>query len=119
MMIIFLQDHGLILPLQLGHGKEKTAGIVQGFIVIIMKLSWKTKAKIMKGCALLPAGAGIYRFIQKTFGRLKANPMSRIPAQTEIARWIFEMGGKVGGKTVFEVGTGHCLIVPIGFFVWS
>ena len=43
-------------------------------------MRWQTKAKIMKSCAFLPAG-GIYRFIQKTFGRLKADPMSRIPAQ--------------------------------------
>jgi hypothetical protein len=71
----------------------------------------------MKTCALLPAGGGIYRFIQKTFGRLKANPMSRIPAQIEMARWIFDMGGKVEGKTFFEVGTGHNPIIPIGFFL--
>jgi len=78
---------------------------------------WQTKAKIMKTCSLLPAGGGIYRFIQKTFGRLKANHMSRIPAQIEMAQWIFDMGGKVEGKTFFEVGTGHNPIVPIGFFL--
>ncbi|MCK4818489.1 class I SAM-dependent methyltransferase, partial [bacterium] len=82
-----------------------------------MKLNWKTKAKIMKACALLPAGGGIYRFIQKTFGRLKADPMSRIPAQVDMARWILEMGGKVDGKNFLEVGTGHYPIVPIGFFL--
>jgi SAM-dependent methyltransferase len=43
--------------------------------------------------------------------------MSRIPAQIEMARWILEMGGKVEGKTFFEVGTGHNPIVPIGFFL--
>lgn len=43
--------------------------------------------------------------------------MSRIPAQIEMARWIFGMGGKVYGKTFFEVGTGHCPFVPIGFFL--
>jgi len=81
-------------------------------------MRWQTKAKIMKTCALLPAGGGgIYRFIQKTFGRLKADPMSRIPAQIEMARWILGMGGKVEGKTFFEVGTGHCPVVPIGFFL--
>ena len=42
--------------------------------------------------------------------------MSRIPSQIEMARWIFDMGGKVEGKTFFEVGTGHNPIVPIGFF---
>lgn len=71
----------------------------------------------MKACALLPMGGGIYRFIQKMFGRLKANPISRIPVQIEMARWIFEMGGKVEGKTFFGVGTGHCPVVPIGFFL--
>lgn len=79
-------------------------------------MRWHTKAKIMKICALLPAG-GIYRFIQKTFGRLKADPMSRIPTQIEMARWILDMGGKIEGKTFFEVGTGHCPVVPIGFFI--
>ena len=79
-------------------------------------MRWRYKAKIMKVCALLPAG-GIYRLIQKTFGRLKANPMSRIPAQIEMAQWILDMGGKVEGKTFFEVGTGHSPIVPIGFFL--
>ena len=78
---------------------------------------WQTKAKIMKVCVLLPAGGRIYKFIQKTFGRLKANPMSRIPAQVEMARWILDMDGKVEGKTFFEVGTGHNPIVPIGFFL--
>jgi hypothetical protein len=51
-----------------------------------MKLSWQTKAKIMKACAALPAGGVIYRLIQKMFGRLKANPMSRIPAQINMTR---------------------------------
>ena len=71
----------------------------------------------MKVCALLPAGGSIYRFIQKNFGRLKANPMSRIPMQIEMSRWIFEMDREVDGKRFFEVGTGHCPIVPIGFFL--
>lgn len=82
-----------------------------------MNLKWEHKAKIMKVCSCLPAGGGVYRLIQKMFGRLKTNPMSRIPAQIEMARWIFDMGGKIEGKTFFEVGTDHCPIVPIGFFL--
>ena len=81
-----------------------------------MKLNWQTKAKIMEICALLPAGAELYKFIQKTFGRLKADPMTRISEQIEMMQWIFDMGGKVEGKTFFEVGIGHCPTVPIGFF---
>ena len=78
---------------------------------------WQTKAKIMRACALLPAGARLYKLIQKSFGRLKANPMSRIPQQNLMVTWILDMGGKVDGKTFFEVGTGHVPIVPIGFFL--
>lgn len=80
-------------------------------------MNWQAKARIMRICAALPAGGGIYKFIQKTFGRLKANPMARIPAQVEMTRWILAMGQKVEGKYFFEVGTGHCPIVPIGFFL--
>lgn len=43
--------------------------------------------------------------------------MSRITAQVEMVRWIIAMGCKVEGKSFFEVGTGHCPIVPIGFFL--
>jgi SAM-dependent methyltransferase len=78
---------------------------------------WQYKAKIMKTCAFLPAGARLYKLIQKTFGRLMANPMSRIPAQVLMVQWILDMSGKVEGRTFFEVGTGHNPIVPIAFFL--
>ena len=71
----------------------------------------------MKTCALLPAGATLYKLIQKTFGRLKANPMSRIPEQVLMVQWILDMNGKVEGRTFFEVGTGHNPIVPIAFLL--
>lgn len=61
----------------------------------------QTKAKIMKACAFLPAGAELYKLIQKTFGRLKADPMFRIPTQIEMTRWILDMGGKVEGEDIF------------------
>ena len=80
-------------------------------------MNQRTKAKIMKAISTLPARAGIYRFIQKTFGRLDANPMSRIPTQIEMARWILQQGKTIEQKTFFEVGTGHMPIVPIGFFL--
>lgn len=55
----------------------------------------------MKACAFLPAGAELYKLIQKTFGRLKADPMFRIPTQIEMTRWILDMGGKVEGEDIF------------------
>jgi len=80
-------------------------------------MHWQYKAKIMKTCVLLSAGSELYKFIQKTFGRLKADLMSRIPVQIEMARWILDMGGKIEGKKFFEVGTGHNPVVLIGFFL--
>ena len=80
-------------------------------------MNWKTKARIMRICATLPIGDQLYRFGQKHFGRLNADPMSRIRPQLEIARWILERGNTIEGKDFFEVGTGHKPIVPIGFFL--
>jgi len=82
----------------------------------MMKLDWQSKARIMKACAIIPAG-GSYMLIQKTFGLLKSDPMPQIPKQIEMARWILDMGGRVERKTFFEVGTRHNAIVPIGFFL--
>jgi hypothetical protein len=82
-----------------------------------MKIGWQLKAKIIKICVLLPGGEVVYRFIQKIFGRLKLDPMALIPSQIEMARWILEFGKCIEGKRFFEVGTGHCPIVPIGFFL--
>ena len=80
-------------------------------------MRWKRKTAIMRFCGHLPFGDKLYRWGQKRVGRLKANPMSRIPSQIEMARWMLDIGGKVEGKTFFEVGTGHNTIAPIGFFL--
>lgn len=80
-------------------------------------MKWQNKAKIMKTCSRLPIGAHLYKFLQRTFGRLDANPMSRIPNQIEMAHWIRDRGMAIEGHTFFEVGTGHKPIVPIGFFL--
>jgi hypothetical protein len=80
-------------------------------------MKWQHKARIMRVCARLPQGDKVYKIIQKTFGRLDANPMSRIPHQIEMARWLLGHGKKIEGSTFFEVGTGHKPIVPIGFYL--
>lgn len=80
-------------------------------------MRWQHKARIMRLCASLPAGARLYKLLQQNFGRLDANPMSRIPTQIKMARWILDQGMDIEGKQFFEVGTGHKPIVPIGFFL--
>jgi SAM-dependent methyltransferase len=59
----------------------------------------------------------LYKQIQKRFGRLNADPVSRLRAQMKMACWIAEVGMVLQGKRVLEVGTGHMPIVPVGFFL--
>jgi len=83
----------------------------------MIRLNWRNKARIMQLCSHLPWGGQLYVCIQKTFGRLKANPISRLPIQAKIAKWILESGREIEDKRFFEVGTGHVPLAPIGFFL--
>jgi SAM-dependent methyltransferase len=80
-------------------------------------MNWECKAAIMRLCTSLPFGDRLYQWGQKRFGRLKANPMERLPMQVEMARWLIEQGMTIEGSRFFEVGTGHIPLVPIGFFL--
>lgn len=80
-------------------------------------MHWRNKAKIMKTISYLPYSEEFYRFVQKYFGRLKVDPMHRIPQQVEMSRMLLKHGMRVDGKTIFEVGTGNEMIIPIGFFL--
>jgi len=71
----------------------------------------------MRICAALPLGDRLYKRIQKQFGRLRVNPMSRLTVQVEMMRWLLNEKFFAEGKTVLEVGTGHMPIIPIGFFL--
>jgi SAM-dependent methyltransferase len=80
-------------------------------------MRWKHKASIMKFCAHSPGGQRLYSYLQKTFGRLRADPMSRLPTQAEMVKWIREAEQDIVGSRILEVGTGHVPVVPIGFFL--
>ena len=80
-------------------------------------MHWRNKAKITKAISFLPYNEEIYKFVQKSFGRLKANPMKRITVQVEMARMLLRNAREIEGKTFFEVGSGHSFIVPIWFFL--
>jgi len=80
-------------------------------------MKWKKKAAIMHACSRLPFGDGIYKWGQKRLGRLRADPMKRLPAQVKMAGWLNEQGMDIENCTFFVVGTGHIPLVPIGFFL--
>jgi len=77
---------------------------------------WRTKAAIMRICSCLPIGARLYKWGQKQLGRLRSDPMKRLPMQVKMVRWLNEQGMAIEDCTFFEVGTGHIPLVPIGFF---
>jgi SAM-dependent methyltransferase len=80
-------------------------------------LKWQEKARIMSTCANLPFGDKLYRFIQTYFGRLTADPTFRLLMQVKMLHWLKQQGMSYEGCTIFEVGTGHLPVVPIGFFL--
>lgn len=80
-------------------------------------MKWQDKAKVMRLCATLPLGKSVYKWGQRRIGRLQAEPMRRLPYQREMLSWLLMHGDVVQGATLFEVGTGHIPIVPIGFFL--
>ena len=80
-------------------------------------MKWQDKARVMQICANLPKGDNLYKLLQSTFGRLNDNPLSRINMQAEMTRWIRQQDMPLKDCTVFEVGTGHKPVVPIGFFL--
>ena len=80
-------------------------------------MNWKTKAAIMRLFAALSYGDRIYKAGQKRFGRLAARPMTRLPKQAQMIRWLRDAGRSVEGMRFFELGTGHVPLVPIGFYL--
>lgn len=80
-------------------------------------MRWQYKASVARVCARLPLGERLYRFGQRRFGNLRAQPARRLAAQVGMARWLSAYGMSVRGRDFFEVGTGHIPVLPIGFFL--
>jgi hypothetical protein len=80
-------------------------------------VNWKYKAGIMKLITFLPFNEKIYILGQKFFGRLYVDPTQRISLHIEIAQLLKKNGKEIEGKTFFEVGSGHELIVPLCYYL--
>jgi len=76
-----------------------------------------TKSKNYEDNVKYSYGGVVYKFLQKKFGRLTSDPMPNIKKQIEITNWLHRYNFPIEGKTFFEVGTGHNVIVPVGFFL--
>ncbi len=53
-------------------------------------MHWTQKAAIMRLSAGLPFGDRLYKLGQKLLGRLCVDPMSRLPMQVEMVRWLVQ-----------------------------
>lgn len=80
-------------------------------------MRWENKARIMRWMAVLPQHERLYREVQRRWGRLKPDPMRRLPTHVEMLRFLSAANVRVDGAQVFEVGTGHIPLVPLGFFL--
>ena len=79
-------------------------------------MNWTTKAVIAKTCSMLPASAWLYMHMQKRFGRLDGDPMSRFPIAADLAKTIIEFL-PFRGLRMMEIGTGHVPQVPLAFYL--
>jgi len=83
-------------------------------------MNWKRKALIQRVCARLPfAREPIYYGLQRHFGSLRGvpDPFWYLQICRELIVTLHEAGITVDGARVMEVGTGHGIQTPIGFFL--
>ena len=84
-------------------------------------MNWKIKAGLQNSIAAVPYfSRPIYYAVQRCFGGLRRNrinPLSRLSAAAQMVDLAESVGVEVTGKTVFEVGTGHMVDLPIGMWL--
>lgn len=81
-------------------------------------MDWKTKARIQRVIAALPAGReAIYYQLQRRWGALRqpANPLKMLRWLTDILRDLQRLDFPLPGRTVMEVGTGWRCEMPMWF----
>jgi|LakMenEpi03Aug12_release.lakeMendotaPanAssembly.Ray.scaffolds.fasta_scaffold522516_1 SAM-dependent methyltransferase len=82
-----------------------------------IKSSWKTKSLVTVLIWMTPFNSKIYISLQKKFGRLVSDPHSRLESLASSLEFMNSSGFNSEGKTVFEVGSGHELISPLGWYL--
>ena len=83
-------------------------------------MRWQMKARIQRIVARLPQDMGerVYYRIQRTVGAFRSlDPWDHFSAARRIAEAATRHGKPIAGAEILEVGTGHRLLVPIGFWL--
>jgi len=86
----------------------------------IPRVTWRQKGAIQRAVAYLPApiGGRLYYALQRTVGGLRlVDPEDRFRAAHEMAQRLEAHGCSLVGGTVFELGTGWRLNVPLGLWL--
>jgi SAM-dependent methyltransferase len=83
-------------------------------------VNWKLKSLIQRTVASLPPrwSDALYYRLQRCSGAFRVvDPSSRLRAGKQIADYLCAQGQILGGKHVFEVGTGRRLNIPIALWL--
>ncbi len=83
-------------------------------------MQWKTKSKIQRLVAALPvARERVYSLLQQTAGRQKqaADPRENFIEFAKVVGRIHEVGARIEGARIMEVGTGWGLDMPIAMYL--
>lgn len=83
-------------------------------------MNWRYKAKIQNIISWFPPRLGdyIYYSLQKYSGSFKnINPISDFKVGIEMSNKILEQGKEIKHKTIFEIGTGRRINLPLVFWL--
>ena len=83
-------------------------------------MNWKKKAMVQRVCARLPfAKEPMYYYLQRFFGNLRElpDPWWYLDWTSRFAESLHQAGHHIAGARVMEVGSGHGLQIPLGFFL--
>ncbi len=81
---------------------------------------WKVKALVQKAIASLPGRVSLplYYLVQRRFGNLRqVTPVEHFRNALWLLRALKESGYSIDGRTIFEVGTGRTLNLPIAMWL--
>ena len=83
-------------------------------------MNWKLKSGIQRICAALPVHReAVYYALQRSFAglRIRPDPLEMLKECARLVAHLREAQVSVAGARVMEVGTGHRLDMPLGFYL--
>ena len=83
-------------------------------------MNWQLKSRVQRAIGALPTRLAdpLYYVLQRRFGAFRAiDPLEHFGAAADMIEAVEEAGGSVNSASIFELGTGHRLNVPIALWL--